>query len=107
MRAGTVGQIKGPFQAGTNAFSELWNSQGTGSEMMRIGVSIDEKDLMPFGNTSIYPTGFSFTISGGNNTTLVQMGKTCMYQSDQPVQVSSLVFTYNAPQSVIVNFVIY
>lgn len=107
MRAGTVGQIKGPFQAGRNAFAQLWSSQGTTSEKMKIGISIDEKDLMPFGDVNTYPTGFSFTISGPNNTALVQMGRTGMYESDQPVQVSSLIFTNNAPQSVIVNFVIY
>ncbi len=107
MRAGTIGQIKGPFRAGSNAFAQLWSSQGTTSEKMRIGISIDEKDLMPFGDVDTYPTGFSFIISGPNSTALIQMGRTGMYESDQPVQVSSLIFTSNAPQSVIINFVIY
>ena len=50
MRAGTVGQLKGPFQAGQNVFSKLFSEEGTSSEKMKLGVSINDKDLMPFGN---------------------------------------------------------
>ena len=107
MKPGTVGQIKGPFQAGQNAFAQLWQKQGTTLEKMKLGISIDEKDLLPFGDVETYPTGFSFMVSGPNNTALIQMGRTGIYESDQPVLISSLIFTNNAPQSVIVNFVIY
>jgi len=60
---------------------------------MKLGISIDDKDLLPFGNVDAYSTGFSFTV----NDTLIQMGRTGMYETDGAVQVSSLKFTNNAP----------
>lgn len=72
---------------------------------MKLGISIDDKDLLPFGDVNAYPTGFSFTVN--NSDTLIQMGRTGMYETDGAVQISSLIFTNNAPQSVIVNYVIY
>ena len=46
MKAGIVGQLKGPFQAGVNIFNGILDSQ---SQPMKIGISIDEKDLLPYG----------------------------------------------------------
>lgn len=106
MRPGTIGQVKGPFNAGENAFARLFQEEGTNSETMRIGVSIDEKDFLPFGNTSAYPNGFAFTITGTAGSDLIQMGRTCMYETDKAIRVNSLVFENDAPQSVIINFVI-
>ena len=109
MKAGIVGQLKGPFQAGVNIFNGILDSQ---SQPMKIGISIDEKDLLPYGkdepktddpNQEYYPTGFSFSISGVQ----IQMGRTGMYETDNPISVSSLIFNYNTPQSVIVNYVTY
>lgn len=107
MRAGTVGQLKGPFQAGQNVFSRLFSEEGTSSEKMKLGVSINEKDLMPFGNQNNYPTGLSFIITTSAGRNLIQMGRTGMYETDGAVQVNSLVFSSNAPQSVIINYVIF
>lgn len=107
MRAGTIGQLKGPFQAGQNVFSSLFAQEGTNSEKMKFGVSINEKDLMPFGNLSSYPNGLAFNVATPIGTVLVQMGRTCMYETDGAVQVNSLSFINNTPQSVIINYVIY
>lgn len=107
MRAGTVGQLKGPFQAGQNVFSSLFSEEGTSSEKMKLGVSINEKDLMPFGNQTSYPTGLSFTVTTPAGQSLIQMSRTGMYETDGAVQVNSLVFSSNAPQSVIINYVIF
>lgn len=107
MRAGIVGQLKGPFRANYNVFTELFTQEGTTSENMKIGVSINEKDLMPFGDEQTYPTGIAFVILTPNQNTTVQMGRTGMYETDQPVQVNSLMFLNEAPQSVIINYTIY
>ena len=107
MRAGTVGQLKGPFQVGQNVFSGLFAEEGTSSEKMKLGVSINEKDLMPFGNENTYSTGLSFTVTTPVGQSLIQMGRTGMYETDGAVQVNSLVFSSNAPQSVIINYVIF
>lgn len=107
MRAGTVGQLKGPFRANRNVFTELFAEEGTTSENMKIGVSINEQDLMPFGDEQEYPTGIAFVISSPTETTTVQMGRTGMYETDQPLQVNSLVFLNEAPESVIINYTIY
>ena len=116
MRAGIVGQLKGPFQAGTNIFSDFLN--GT-SQRMKIGVSIDEKDLLPYGkdkpktddpNQKYYPNGFAFTISSGglnSSSVFIRMGRTGKYETDDAVLIGSLVFQNDTPQSVIVNYVTY
>ena len=44
MKAGIVGQLKGPFQAGVDIFNGSLSNQ-----RMKIGISIDEKDLLPYG----------------------------------------------------------
>ena len=107
MKAGIVGQLKGPFQAGVDIFNGSLSNQ-----RMKIGISIDEKDLLPYGkdkpetddpDQKYYPTGFSFSISGVQ----IQMGRTGMYETDDVIQVSSLIFNDNTPQSVIVNYTTY
>ena len=107
MRAGVVNQIKGPFPAGQNVFQSIFAQDGSDSARMKLGISIDEKDLLPFGDTTLYPTGFAFRISGAGDPVTVQMGRTGMYQTEEPLQVGSLVFLNEAPQSVIINFSIY
>lgn len=107
MRAGTVGQIKGPFRANYNVFTEIFREEGTNSEKMKLGVSLDDKDLMPYGEPQTYPVGLAFVISTPTEQTTVQMGRTGMYETDEPIQVNSLIFLHDAPQSVIINYTIY
>ena len=107
MLAGTIGQIKGPFRGGQNAFAALYAEEGSSSERMKIGVSIDQKDLLPFGNEQIYTSGLSFTIVTPVGQSLIQMGRTGMYETDNAVQVNSLIFSNDTPQSVIINYTIY
>ncbi len=82
MRAGFLGQVKGPFQGGKNALQEFYDKNNTSSEKMKLGISIDEKDFLPYGNEELYPNGLAFTIVGPINSVLVQMGRTCMYETD-------------------------
>ena len=94
MHEGKICQLKGPFKAGVNV---LGSNTGT----MKIGISIDRKDLMPFDNKKKYSSGFSFSVNGE----LIEMGRTGMYESSGYTLITSLSFTYDTPESVIVNYV--
>lgn len=107
MRAGIVYQIKGPFVAGANVLNNFLKKNGSTGENMKIGISIDSKDLMTYGDLTKYPRGFDFIISGPAGETVLQMGRSGMYQTDTPLWVSELSFPHGAPESVIVDFVIY
>lgn len=107
MRAGYLGQIKGPFLAGQNVLEDFYSNNNTTSEKLKFGISIDEKDLLPFGDEINYPTGLSFSVEGPNSSSLIQMGRTGMYESDDAVQISRIIFSSDVPESVIINFVIY
>lgn len=107
MRAGTVGQLKGPFHANRNVFTEVFAEDGASSEKMKIGVSINETDLMPYGNEQTYSTGLAFIIATPTENTTVQMGRTGMYETDDAIQLNSLMFLNNTPQSVIINYTVY
>lgn len=85
-----VGQIKGPFEANQNVF--------TSAQKVRLGISIDTKDLMPFGEDRV--EGLSFKINGQ----LIEMGRTGMYETGDYINVSSLSFNKKTPASVIINY---
>lgn len=90
MKAGTLGQVKGPFKAGENAIAAIG-----GEQTLRFGISIDKKDFMSFKDD------FIFNINGQE----FHMSKACVYEVDESVSVSSIVFPNGAPESVIINYV--
>ena len=63
-----------------------------------LGVSIDTKDLMPFGADET--EGLSFKINGQ----LIEMGRTGMYETGDYIKISSLSFNKRTPASVIINY---
>lgn len=103
MKEAGIYQIKGPFTAGVNVIQSLLDSQDS-SINVRVGISLDTKDWLPFGQTE---EGFSFSIAGPKLNTVIQMGRTCMYETDQGISIYSIVFNQDAPQSTIVNLISY
>lgn len=99
MSTGGCYQLKGPFKAGTNILSSLYAKEGVSSPTLRVGISLNVKDWLAI------PT-FSFTIVELDRTALIQMGRTCMYESDDGIPVTSITFNQDAPESTIVNLVV-
>ena len=95
MKTGICGQLKGPFYAGQNLTNRIADG---GAGFLRLGISLDEKDLMQFEKT-----GFYFYINGVS----YKMGKTGMYEMDTPMVVTSLNFNIDTPASVIINYTTY
>lgn len=98
IREGGFYQIKGPFTAGQNALSDFFSQEGATSAKVRVGISLDTKDWIKLQD-------FAFTITGTTFSAIVQMGRTCMYQTDQGAIISSIVFNQDAPASTIINLV--
>ena len=91
---GYLGQVKGPFNNGENIFStRVLLPEGC---KIKFGISIDPYDLL------IRPE-WGFRV----NERYIKMGKTGMYEIDEPMIVSSLTFPEGAPASILVEFVIY
>lgn len=101
MKQAAIYQVKGPFKAGENAIASLLDKAGRAGKV-RIGISIDTRDWLPLSKGE---QGFSFVITGPTNTATIQMGRSCMYESDQGLYISSIVFNKDAPQSTIINIV--
>lgn len=97
MKQGAVYQVKGPFTAGENAIADIISKAG-GAGQVRFGISLDEKDWLPLED-------FSFVVTGPTSTATIQMGRSCMYESDKGVYVTSIVFNQDAPESTIINVV--
>lgn len=104
MTPGMIGQLKGKFSKGKNVFETVFKQYDSDGENMKFGISLNERDSLPFGNIAVYPTGLSFTLNG---STVIEMGRTCMYETDEPTAVTSLSFNEDTPESVIINYVIY
>lgn len=100
MNTAGIYQIKGPFAAGTNVLTNILPKDGNTTKWARVGISIDTKDWMPLADAQ---NGFSFTI----NSDVIQMGRTCMYETSQPIRLDSIVFNQDAPESTIVNLIGY
>lgn len=90
---GYLGQIKGPFNSSENVFSKINIPSGY---KVKIGISINPYDLMP-------EPEWYFEI----NEKHIKMGKTGMYETDEPIAAASLYFPMGAPPSTIVDFVLY
>lgn len=84
--SGTIEQFQGPFEEGYE-INFIPN-------ICRLGISISEDDFMKNQN-------FSFTLNGQT----IQMGKTQIYEMEQPTVNTSLIFPDGAPASVLVNCV--
>lgn len=84
--SGTIEQFQGPF--GTSYTIPLQKN------ICRLGISISEDDFMK-------NQDFSFTLNGQT----IQMGKTQIYEMEQPTVNTSLIFPDGAPASVLVNCV--
>lgn len=93
MKARQIYQLQGPFKSNMNILPQ--------GGKIKLGIAMQIKDLMPYGDQSKYPHGFSFKI----NNKIIQMGRTGMYETDDYVTVSSLSFDYDTPPSVIVTYV--
>lgn len=83
---GQIGQIKGPFSEETEILSNVFTG--------KIGISIGEKDLMKIKD-------FYFRI----NNSLYLMGRTGIYEIDEPYTISSIIFPNGAPASVTIDFI--
>ena len=95
MKTGICGQLKGPFYAGQNLINRIADG---GAGFLRLGISLDEKDLM-----KLEKDGFYFYING----VAYKMGKTGMYEMDTPMVITSLSFNRDTLPSVIINYTTY
>lgn len=93
IRAGYIGQIKGPFGLGENILAKMLVPTGY---QVRIGISMSPYDLMPI------PEWY-FELNGRH----IKLGKTAIYESDSPFVIDSLFFPLGAPSSTIVEYVVY
>lgn len=103
MNNGTIGQVKGPFSSSENIITTRLGSLSS-DQTIKIGVTIGEKDWMQFGDKKKYPKGFYFIL----NNTEIEIGRTCIYETDEPLCVSNLQFPYgDKVASLIVDYVVY
>lgn len=89
---GRIMQYKGPFTAG--ATIELEASS-------KIGISINEKDFMSWPNFQFW---FVEDIDGLIYN-IIRMGRTQMYEIDNPISINRIYFPNGAPESTIVQIV--
>ena len=94
MNIGTIGQLQGPFEANVNVLPEVGDN-------MIIGVSIPEKELMPFNSDE--NLGFYFLL----NNEKVKIGKQGIYEMDTPMRINNLSFPKGAPKEVKVEYRVY
>lgn len=86
------GQKRGPFRAGVNILPS--------GSLILFGVSIDEKDWMKYGGPN---DDFGFLLNGD----LIEMGRSRMYEIDEPIKINSFSFKEDAPDGVIVDYIIF
>lgn len=108
---GIIGQIQGPFSSNTNIVNLIRAEiGGTGSAPIfaKLGISLAEKDFMIFGKEEdgTMPTSFKFYLDQGDGPEEFWVGRTQMYESDDGLTLTSLVFPQGAPASVFVEYVI-
>ena len=97
MNPGTIGQIRGPFASGVNVLP----TEIEGDNMI-IGVSIPDKELMPYDQED-ENFGFYFVL----NSERIKVGKQGMYEMDTPLRINSLVFPKGASKETKVEYRIY
>ena len=91
IQAGYTSQLQGPFSINQDIASLL-----DSRFKYKFGVSVNPYDLMPIPN-------WDFRINGNN----IKMGKTGMYEVDEPMYITSFVFPTGAPDSTLIDFVVY
>ena len=106
---GIMGQLQGPFTEGTNIIPYIINKVNSmGGNInnpifAKIGITLAEKDFMLFGENK---SSFKMLITIDGDTQEIWMGKTQIYESDNGLNLSSLIFPQGAPASVFIDYVI-
>ena len=109
-RYGIIGQAQGPFSSETNVIDiivpQIRAKGGDVSKPIfaKFGISIGEKDYMIFDKEE--KDKFKFIIDFGDGETIVWMGKTQIYESDEGIRINTLKFPQGAPASVLIEYVI-
>ena len=85
-------QLRGPFDESASLLS--------GEQLVKLGISIDEKDYMFNANPNTQQ-GVILEINGNQ----IEIGKTFIYQPGDFLTVSSLSFPNGGPDSTLVNIV--
>jgi len=95
---GAIGQIKGPLTNKESITFSTGNEAGAGRPPdLKLGISIDEKDLMTYG------WRFEVTI---NKNIRILIGSTGRYEFDEKIAVDTISFPEGAPASVIIDYVV-
>lgn len=92
---GAIGQIKGPLTINDSIVFSTSNAAGLPPDL-KLGISIDEKDLMTY--------GWKFPVS--INNTRILIGSTGRYEFDEKVTINTISFPQGAPASVIIDYVV-
>lgn len=102
--SGYIHQVQGPFAAGQNIIENIPLSS---FQFLKIGISIDPYDLMPLGN--MQGTTLAILHIDYNNTISkeIQIGKTGMYEIDEPMLIQKMFFKHNMPASTLIELVVY
>ena len=97
LKSGSIGQIQGPFSEDDEF---IFQSLNGGTAYVKLGIIINDKDLMTFGNSE--DKGFTVNINGE----LIRFGREGIYELDDVMKIDSLSFPQGAPASVIIDYVV-
>lgn len=89
-----IGQLQGPFDPNTTFFT---------NELVRFGISIDEKDWWKIeSDVEHFPLGFYFMLNGNK----IKIDKKLMYETDDFIKVNNFSFPFEVPKSVKIDYII-
>lgn len=100
---GYVGQLRGPFQPGVNIISLIGAVSG---HPLKIGISVDPYDLMPYFDPNNNPLRFSIQFNAQEPSYTIRLGKTGMYEMDTPTDIYRLTFLQEVPESTLIEYVV-
>lgn len=100
---GYVGQLRGPFQPGVNIISLIGAVAG---HSVRLGISVDPYDLMPYFDPGRNPLRFSIQYTSQGPSYTIELGKTGMYEMDTPTSIYRLTFLQEAPNSTLIEYAV-
>lgn len=89
---GVIGQISGPFEAGSII-------QFTKDVKLKLGIYIEEKDLMSF------DYNYYLQINNDNNVE-IYLTKAGVYELDEEVAINSIIFPLYVPASVRIDYTV-
>lgn len=92
---GGIGQVKGPFGENESVIFST-SSSGGRPPVLKLGISIDEKDLMTY--------GWAFPVSIDN--VAITIGSTGRYELENDITIDTIIFPLGAPASVIIDYVV-